>query len=150
MIPTQRVPDGMELAAKERMADTTARRKTRNTRIILACVQGAYDIAGGGWALLNMRGFEAVTGPKHDDWLVRTVAGILLVLGAVLLHDALRRRYIGSSLGIMAGGISGVLALVAITASLMGTISWPYFLDGLIHASFVIGWLLAARSPLEG
>jgi len=115
----------------------------------VALLQGAYDLVGGLWPLLHMASFEAVTGPKTDDWLVRTVAGILVVVGVVLIQNALRGS-VGHSVQWIAGGISLVLASVAMISSLAGFISWLYFFDGLIHLAFALAWglhyLLRKRS----
>lgn len=109
--------------------------------ILLAKGQGAYNLFGGLWPLLHMRSFEAITGPKDDSWLVRTVAGILVVVGVVLLRDAFR-GHVAQSVRFMAAGISTVLAIVAIVSSLAGFISWLYFFDGLIHLAFALAWML--------
>ncbi|MGQ0534782.1 MAG: hypothetical protein ACT4PT_01775 [Methanobacteriota archaeon] len=37
---------------------------------LVASVQTAYYLAMGGWPLVHRASFEAVTGPKTDDWLV--------------------------------------------------------------------------------
>lgn len=108
----------------------------------LALAQGLYDLVGGLWPLLHFRSFEEVTGPKVDHWLVRTVAGMLVVMGVVLLRDAYRNR-VPDSMRTMAGGLSGVLAIVALISSVGGWISWTYFLDGLIHLSFALGWIIS-------
>lgn len=108
----------------------------------VAIAQGAYDAFGGLWPLLGMDAFEQVTGEKTEEWLVRTVAGILLFLGGLLLHDALRRQRIDRGLRLMACGISGVLAIVALVSSIGGWISWLYFIDGLAHLSFTIAWVV--------
>jgi energy-converting hydrogenase Eha subunit E len=112
---------------------------TSRFHILLAMAQGAYDMVGGLWPLIHMPSFEAVTGPKEDDWLVRSVAGILLVMGAVLMFDAFR-HHVSHSVRIMAGGISAVLAIVALVSSLAGFISLLYFIDGIIHLSFALAW----------
>jgi hypothetical protein len=31
------------------------------------------------------RSFEAVTGPKRDDWLVKTIGGLIAMVGATLI-----------------------------------------------------------------
>lgn len=104
-----------------------------------AFLQGLYDLFGGLWPLLHMRSFAAVTGPKSDEWLVRAVAGILVVVGAGLLHDV-RRGYVPITMARTAMGVSLVLALVALISSLAGWISWVYFLDGIAHATLFLGW----------
>ncbi len=50
--------------------------------------QGAFWLAAGVWPLLHYRSFEAVTGPKQDDWLVKTIGGLIAVVGATLLRGA--------------------------------------------------------------
>ena len=65
------------------MAATTAR--------WLAFVQGGYFLITGVWPLIAMPSFEAVTGPKTDDWLVKTVGGLIAAIAAVLLWAAFRR-----------------------------------------------------------
>lgn len=106
---------------------------------VVALLQGAYDLVGGLWPLLHMASFEALTGPKTDGWLVRTVAGILVVVGVVLIQNALRGS-VGHSVRWIAGGISLVLASVALISSLAGFISWLYFFDGLFHLAFALAW----------
>lgn len=112
--------------------------------LILARLQGAYDTIGGVWPLLSMVAFEDVTGNKTDEWLVRTVAGILLFLGALLLYDSFVRNRIDRELRLIALGISSVLAIVALVSSLGGWVSWVYFIDGLVHLSFALGWMALA------
>lgn len=126
--------------------------------LLLGKLQGAYDAMGGLWPFVSMELFETVTGPKPEEWLVRAVAGVLLFLGGLLLHDAFVRKRIDRGLRIMAGGVSGVLALVALVSSVGGWISWVYLLDGLAHLSFAAGWVLVSlhrsrtrdRSPGSG
>jgi hypothetical protein len=117
-------------------------------RVRLAYAQGVYYVCGALWPLVHLASFEAVTGNKRDEWLVRTVAGIVLLLGFLLLHDAHVRKHIARTLRILAGGIALVLGSVAIISSLTGRISWLYFPDGLIHLSFALGWLLFGRFRL--
>jgi hypothetical protein len=121
---------------------------TSTFHIVLAKMQGLYDMIGGLWPLLHMQSFEAVTGPKEDSWLVRTVAGILLVVGTVLLRAAFR-GHVAHDVRWMAAGISTVLALVALVSSLAGFISWLYFFDGLFHFAFAMAWALGSfiRKP---
>ena len=47
--------------------------------------QGAYYLATGTWAVVPRRSFEAVTGPKTDYWLVRTVGLLAAAIGGSLL-----------------------------------------------------------------
>ena len=97
--------------------------------------QGAMYVATGVWPLLHMRSFEAVTGPKTDDWLVYTVGLLLAVIGAVLLAAAARRA--AENL-IVALAIGTALALVAIEVVHVssGTIARIYLRDPAIEAMF--------------
>jgi len=106
-----------------------------------AMLQGFYYALGGLWPLISLASFEQVTGNKRDEWLVRTVAGILVVVAVVLLRDALWRKHVSSSLRMVAGGVALVMGLVAISSGLSGRISWLYVPDGLIHLAFAFGWL---------
>src|SRR5438067_11801258 len=61
---------------------TTGRQEATRS---VAIAQGAYFVATGIWPLLHMPSFEAVTGPKVDKWLVRTVGVLVSVVGGVLV-----------------------------------------------------------------
>ncbi|MEX2446640.1 MAG: hypothetical protein WD734_04805, partial [Dehalococcoidia bacterium] len=64
-----------------------------------------------------MRSFEAVTGPKQDRWLARTV-GALLGLIAVVLGCALRSRRLTPEVRLLAAGSAAALAVADISAVL--------------------------------
>jgi hypothetical protein len=59
---------------------------------MVALLQGAYYLITGVWPILNRHSFEAITGPKIDFWLVRTIGALLTVIGAVLSLAGLRRK----------------------------------------------------------
>jgi hypothetical protein len=56
--------------------------------IVLARAHGAANLFGGLWPLLHIRSFEMVFGPKTDRWLVKTVAGLLMVNGITQLTNS--------------------------------------------------------------
>ena len=60
------------------------------TERAVAIVQGAYFATTGVWPLVSMRTFEAVTGPKTDRWLVKTVGLLIGVVGSTLLARGVR------------------------------------------------------------
>ena len=113
--------------------------------LLLAKLHGAYNLMGGLWPLLSMALFEAATGPKQDEWLLRTVAGILTFTGGLLLHDVFFRKRIDRYLRVMAFGIAAVLALVALVSSVGGWIARIYFLYGLARLTFAIAWVFILR-----
>jgi len=49
--------------------------------VVLGRAQGVANLVGGLWPLVHLRSFEMVFGPKTDRWLVKTVAGLLIVCG---------------------------------------------------------------------
>jgi hypothetical protein len=52
--------------------------------------QGLYYLATGLWPLVHYRSFAAVTGPKRDVWLVRTVGALTTAIAIPMLRAALR------------------------------------------------------------
>jgi hypothetical protein len=116
---------------------------------LLALGQGLYDLLGGLWPLVDMDSFEAVTGAKLDGWLVRTVAGMMVVIGAVLIRDA-SRGMIPGSMKIVAAGISLVLGLVALFGAMSDRIHQLYLIDGLVHLGFVAGWIISSVVIIRG
>lgn len=106
---------------------------------ILIFAHGAYLLAGGLWPLVHMPSFEEVTGPKEEDWLVRSVAGILLVIGVVLLGQ-LRKQRVEVSAVAVAMGASLTLGAVGIITASEGVIDPIYIGDGTVHIVFVALW----------
>ncbi len=109
------------------------------TRILRA--QALFLGAGGVWPLLNMQTFEAVTGPKADTWLVRTVGILLAVIASVLAAESVHPR--STTVGLAAGTSLG-LAAVDVREVARGRISRVYLLDALAQVAFIAA-LLARR-----
>ena len=95
--------------------------------------QGVYYVATGVWPVLDLRSFEAVTGPKQDDWLVRTFGLLIAVVGVELVH-----RPHSAWLGAGAAAALGAAETVFVAK---GRISPVYLLDAMLGACFVGGWL---------
>ena len=94
--------------------------------------QGAYYIASGLWALVDRQGFERVTGPKTDYWLVRTVGLLAAAIGLTLLQGARSGRPSSETrmLGVAAGASFTVIDLVYVTRR---RISPVYLGDAAAH-----------------
>ena len=45
-----------------------------------------FYVASGLRPIVSMRTFEKVTGPKTDEWLVKTVGLLIAVSGAIFIH----------------------------------------------------------------
>ena len=107
----------------------------------LAATQSAYYLVTGAVPFVSMRAFEAVTGPKRDHWLVRTVGMLALGFGGVLARDAAGRRP-DPIVGI-AGAVP--FAVASLWYGGTGRISRIYLLDGALEAGFAVAWLLERR-----
>ena len=126
------------------MTPDPTRPQTVITPRLVAIGQGLFFLFGGVWPLVSMRSFEAVTGPKVDRWLVRTVALLLSVIGGGLLLAARRQRVTGE-VALIGAGSAGALALIDVIYTSNGRIAKVYLLDGLAQALIIGAWLLAWR-----
>ena len=114
----------------------------RDPLVLLAWLQGIYFLLTGLWPLLHMPSFLAVTGPKVDLWLVKTVGVLIVVIGAVLLLGA-RRRAIGPEVTLLAVGSAASLAGVDLVYALSDRIWDVYLLDALAEIALVVLWGIA-------
>lgn len=110
----------------------------------LAIAQGSYYVVTGIWPILHMRSFEKVTGPKTDDWLVKTVGAMITVVGGSLLISGLRDGP-SDDMKLVAAGSAAALAAVDVTYVVKGRISRIYLLDAAAEVALLIGWGLATR-----
>jgi hypothetical protein len=111
----------------------------------VALVQGAYFAATGVWPLVSLPSFEAVTGPKVDKWLVRTVGVLVAVVGGVLISAAARNRVTGEIAALGVGTAAGLGLIDAIYAS-TGRVSRIYLLDTAIETILIAAWGAAGKS----
>jgi hypothetical protein len=93
-----------------------------------------------------MRSFEAVTGPKVDKWLVKTVGLLVSVIGLVEVSAGVRRAP-APEVPLLGVGSAAALAAVDIVYVGIGRISRVYLLDALTEVLLIVGWARAVRSP---
>ena len=96
-------------------------------------------VAGGLWSVLSRRSFEAVSGQKVDYWLVRTVGGLLTVVGGVIAVANLRGR-VTPEIRWLAMGTSGVLIAIDLVYVAKRRISPVYLLDAVTNLMLIAGW----------
>ena len=110
----------------------------------LSLMQGAYYAATGVWPLVSIRSFEAVTGPKKDRWLVKTVGVLVSVIGAVLLIAGLRRHVSLEIVVLAVGSAAGLMAIDVwyVARRVIGPI---YLLDAVAEIVLVALWVFAIR-----
>jgi hypothetical protein len=105
----------------------------------LAIGQGVYFAATGLWPLVDMRSFEAVTGPKTDKWLVRTVGVLVTVIGGALISAGARRAVTPEIAGLAVAAAAG-LGIVDVVYSTKGRISKIYLADAAAEAALITAW----------
>lgn len=99
-------------------------------------------MATGIWPLVSMRSFEAITGPKVDKWLVKTVGVLVSVIGATLWVGGTRGQT-GPELKLLAMGSAAGLTAIDIVYVAKGRISPVYLLDAALEAVIVGCWKTA-------
>ena len=114
-------------------------------RRTVAFAQGLTYAVGGAWPLLHLRSFEAVTGPKLDEWLERSVAGLLLAIGIAEMRAA-RRDEVTSALAVIGAGSAATLGAVSAWYAVRGRIRKVYLADAAIEVAFLVGWALSAAT----
>ena len=110
-------------------------------------VQGVYYLVTGVWPLVSMDTFLAITGPKTDLWLVRTVAALISLIGIVLLIAASRQdRW--TEIGVLAVGSAAVLFTTDVIHVSLGVIPPIYLADAGVELVLISWWvvILSRRS----
>ena len=111
---------------------------------VLLAQAGVYILTGL-WAILDIDSFQAVTGPKTDLWLVRTVGLLVTVIGGVLLLAA-RNSRAPLEVMVLAVGAAVGLALVDVIIVFTRTASPIYLLDAALELGLA-AWWIALRLP---
>jgi len=110
----------------------------------VAYAQAVYYVPTSLWPLVHMGSFEWVTGPKVDHWLVKTVAGLLAVVGSVLGLSASAQR-VTPEVRLLAVGSSLSLAMIDLVYVRKRRIRRIYALDGLANVGLAIAMIAASR-----
>ena len=108
----------------------------------LAAVQAVYFVVTGVWPIVHIRSFMAVTGPKRDIWLVKTVGVLVTVVGAVIGLAAWRGSFT-PEVFLLAVGSAAALAGVDVYYHLRGVIPRVYLLDAVAEGVLIAGWVVA-------
>ena len=117
--------------------------------IRLARLQAIFYIVTGVWPFVSMRSFEAITGPKVDRWLVKTVGALVAVIGSGLAL-ASRRRQLAPEIVLVAAGSAAALATIDTVYVAKRRISPVYLLDAVAEIGLVAGWVrLWSQSSAE-
>lgn len=106
----------------------------------LLWIQGVYTLLTALWGLIDIDSFMAVTGPKNDIWLVKTVSTVLLAVAVALLSYI----YIKTDPlpAILLGFLTSAgLAAIDFYYSGRKVISPVYALDGIAEVLFALVWV---------
>ena len=110
----------------------------------VALIQGLYYAATGVWPILDLKSFMAVTGPKLEGWLVKTV-GMLIATAGLALTAAGARGRVSRELRVL--GASSALGFAAVDfwyAGVRRRISRVYLADGVVELGLAAAWAYAA------
>ena len=120
---------------------------TRLVRQVLR-LQAMYYLVTGLWPFVSLRTFEAISGPKADDWLVRTVGALVSSVGVVLLRAERRAPRAGVSDDALLTAAASAVSLAAIDVwyAGRGRISKVDLLDALPELGFAAVSALALRA----
>lgn len=105
--------------------------------------QSAYYVVTGIWPLVHLPSFEAITGPKTDDWLVRVVGILVLVIGGTLGVGVVRLERAPPSPELLTLALASAAAFILIDVGfvLAGTINAIYLADAAVEAGLVV-WIV--------
>jgi energy-converting hydrogenase Eha subunit E len=113
------------------------------SQLAVLYVQGGYYLVTGLWPLVHLASFEAITGPKVDDWLVRMVGLLAAVIGATLVVAA-RHEARTSEIYVLAIGSALAFAAIDTWYALQGQIAPVYLADAVVELG-VVALLVSGR-----
>lgn len=108
----------------------------------LLWVQGCYFVATGVWPLVHIGSFQRITGPKHDLWLVKTVAVLVVAIGAGLVAAAIRGHADPALVVVAVASCAGLL-VIDLTYVAKRVIPPVYLGDALAEMALLAAWIIA-------
>src|ERR671920_827700 len=112
----------------------------------LLAIQSLYYGVTGIWPILHLRSFEAITGPKIDDWLVHMVGLLAVAIGVVLGAATVRNRVHSLEVVLLAATSAVAFAAIDLRYGLTGRISPVYLADAGVQICLMAGLLFTRRS----
>ena len=109
---------------------------------VVAYAQAAYFALTGVWPLVHVRSFMAVTGPKVDVWLVRTISVLVTVVGVVIAMAAWRGM-VSPEVAVLAVGCAAGLAAVDVIYVVRRVIPPIYLADAAAEGVLIAAWAVA-------
>ena len=115
---------------------------------LLAFQSGYYGVTGI-WPILHLPSFEAITGPKIDDWLVHMVGLLAAAIGVVLGVATARNKVRSPEVVLLAATSAAAFAAIDLWYGSSGRISPVYLADGGLQVCLIGGLLLTRRTTDE-
>lgn len=113
-------------------------------RLVLLGQSGFYIVMGV-WPIISMHSFEAVTGPKTDDWLVQTVGLLAAAIGVSLLVGVWRSQPSPETLTLSVTA-AAAFACVDVVFVIRRIISPIYLVDAVIEGMVLLFLAATSRS----
>lgn len=108
----------------------------------VSLAQAVYYVVTGVWPLLSMKTFMMITGPKTDQWLVKTAGVLITAIGAALGLAGLRKQTT-PEIPLLAIGSAAGLAGIDLVYVAKKRISPVYLLDALGEVGLIACWIFA-------
>jgi hypothetical protein len=105
--------------------------------------QAAYYVATGVWPVVDLKSFEAITGPKLEGWLVKTFGALVGAVGAGLWLAAQRPQPSREAKVVSIGSAAVLGASDVWYAAIKRRISPVYLADAAAQAVLLAGWAAA-------
>ena len=106
-----------------------------------------YIFITGVWPILDIKSFIAVTGPKTDIWLVKTVGALLIPVSLSML-SSLRDKSLTPAI-ILGAGTAISFICIDLYYALSDVISNIYLADAAIEFIFLSGWIYVSITPAK-
>jgi TRAP-type uncharacterized transport system fused permease subunit len=117
---------------------------------LLLWIEGLYSLVTAIWPIVDIDSFMVVTGPKTDQWLVKTVSVLILAIAVFFL---LQLRYKSAIIPVAILGIlfSAGLIVIDFYYPSIDRISNIYMVDGVVQVIFLFTWvyILLRRANIE-
>jgi hypothetical protein len=111
-------------------------------------VQAAYYALTGAWPIIHIASFEAITGPKLERWLVRTLGGTVAAIGASL-WTAARGLNPGPETTVLAIGSAAALGTSDAIYALKRRISPIYLADAAVQIALIAALAHSRRATFR-
>jgi len=113
-------------------------RKTQKKRLSLI-LQSLYYLFTGLWPLLHMLSFSAESGPKANEWLLKTEIMLIVCIIAAFMIDLYTRRYTTSIVFLAISSSIGFL-YIDLWHTLFHGMTGIYLIDSATHLVLMTVW----------